>query len=112
MGHPIASQLHMRKVWTPPKSLWASRCCSRAVVLTQPAGWYVLYSGFCVRRPGQLQPDPNEETAALLRVLIHVIDNTTFGGDVPTIPQWSGPTHTIAQVEAIIYASLAVSPSP
>jgi len=57
----------------------------------------------------QLQPDPNEETAALLRVLIYKVDNTSFGGSVPPIPQWSGPPHTIVQVQAILYASLATS---
>ena len=58
----------------------------------------------------ELQPDPNEETAALLRVLIYKIDNTTFGNNVPTIPpQWTGPPHTIVQVQALLYASLAAS---
>ena len=37
------------------------------------------------------------------------MDNTTFGGDVPTVPRWSGPPHTIIQVQAILYASLAAS---
>jgi len=50
-----------------------------------------------------------EETAALLRVLIHKIDNTTFGHNAPTIPQWNGPPHTIVQVQAMLYASLAAS---
>ena len=68
-----------------------------------------MTSAFIVQVGSQLQPDPNEETAALLRVLIHKIDNTTFSGDVPAIPQWSGPPHTIVRVEAILYASLAAS---
>ena len=66
-------------------------------------------SAFVIQVAFQLQPDPNEETAALLRVLIHKIDNTTFNGDVPTVPRWSGPPRTIVQVEAILYASLAAS---
>ena len=38
------------------------------------------------------------------------MDNTTFGGDVPTVPAgWSGPPRTIVQVQAILYASLAAS---
>ena len=37
------------------------------------------------------------------------MDNTTFGGDVPTVPLWSGPPRTIVQVQAILYASLAAS---
>ena len=37
------------------------------------------------------------------------MDNTTFGNDVPAVPQWSGPPRTIVQVQAILYASLAAS---
>jgi len=66
-------------------------------------------SAFIIQVQPQLQSDPNEETAALLRVLIYKIDNTTFGDDVPPIPQWSGPPRTIIQVQAILYASLAAS---
>jgi len=66
-------------------------------------------SAFAIQVHSQLQPDPNDETAALLRVLIYKIDNTTFGGDVPTLPQWAGPPRTIVQVEAVLYASLATS---
>ena len=66
-------------------------------------------SAFAIQVHSQLQPDPNDETAALLRVLIHKIDNTTFGDDVPVVPQWTGPPPTIVHVEAILYASLATS---
>ena len=66
-------------------------------------------SAFILDVQSQLQPDSGNETAALLRVLIHKIDNTTFGDNTPTIPQWSGPPHAIVQVQAILYASLAAS---
>jgi len=66
-------------------------------------------SAFIIQVQSQLQPDPNEETAALLRVLIYKIDNTTFGNNIPVVPQWSGPPHTIVQVQAILYASLSAS---
>ena len=68
-----------------------------------------MTSAFIIEVNSQLQPDPNEETAALLRVLIYKVDNTTFGDDVPSIPQWTGPTHMIVQVQAILFASLATS---
>ena len=68
-----------------------------------------MTSAFIIQVQPQLQSDPNEETAALLRVLIHKIDNTTFGTNVPTVPQWSGPPHMIVQVQAVLYASLAAS---
>ncbi|KAF9642699.1 hypothetical protein BDM02DRAFT_1973684 [Thelephora ganbajun] len=66
-------------------------------------------SAFIIQVQSQLQPDPNQETAALLRVLIHKIDNTTFGGDVPDLPRWTGPPRTITQVQSILYASLFAS---
>ena len=38
------------------------------------------------------------------------MNNTTFGKDIPTIPQpWIGPPRAIVQVQAILYASLAAS---
>ena len=48
-------------------------------------------------------------TAALLRVLLYKIDNTTFGSDAPTLPQWTGPPRTIVHVQTILFASLAAS---
>ena len=65
-------------------------------------------SAFIIEVNSDLKPDPNEETAALLRVLIYKIDNTTFN-DVPAIPQWLGPPRTTVQVQAILFASLAAS---
>ena len=68
-----------------------------------------MTSAFIIQVQPELQPNPNEETAALLRVLIYKIDNTTFGDDVPPVPQWTGPPHAIVRVQAILYASLAAS---
>jgi len=36
------------------------------------------------------------------------MDNTTFG-DVPTVLQWAGPPRMVVQVQAILFASLAMS---
>ena len=68
-----------------------------------------MTSAFIIEVDSQLKSDPGDETAALLRVLIYKIDNTTFGGDTPTLPQWDGPPHAIVQVQAILFASLAAS---
>ena len=68
-----------------------------------------MTSAFIIQVQPQLQSDPNEETAALLRVLIHKIDNTTFGGDVPALPQWAGPPRTVIDVQSMLYASLSAS---
>lgn len=66
-------------------------------------------SAFIVEVDSQLHPDSGEETAALLRVLIYKIDNTTFGNDVPSLPQWTGPPRTLVCVQAILFASLSAS---
>ncbi|KAF9780489.1 hypothetical protein BJ322DRAFT_295883 [Thelephora terrestris] len=66
-------------------------------------------STFITQVQPQLQPDSGDETAALLRLLIYKFDSSTFNGDTPTLPQWTGPPSTIVQVQAILYASLVVS---
>ena len=66
-------------------------------------------SAFIIQVDSQLKSDPGDETVALLRVLIHKIDNTTFGNDVPALPQWTGPSRTMVQVQAVLFASLAAS---
>ena len=69
-----------------------------------------MTSAFIIEVNSQLRPDPNEESAALLRVLIYKVDSTTFGDDIPPLPpRWTGPPHTTVQVQAILYASLAAS---
>ena len=66
-------------------------------------------SAFIIQVDSQLQPNSGDETAALLRILIYKIDNTTFGNDVPALPKWTGPSSTTVHVEAILFASLAAS---
>ena len=66
-------------------------------------------SAFIIQVDSQLQPDPGNETAALLRLILYKMDNTTFGSDVPTLPHWKGPPHTIVQVQTILFTSLAIS---
>jgi hypothetical protein len=37
------------------------------------------------------------------------MNNTAFGGDIPSLLQWAGPPHAMIQVQAMLYASLAAS---
>ena len=66
-------------------------------------------SAFIIEVNSELKPDPNDETAALLRVLLYKMDNTTFGNHVPPLPQWTGPPNAIVQVQAVLFTSLAAS---
>ena len=78
--------------------------------MSQAGLFSAVTSAFIVEVNSELQPDPNQETAALLRVILYNMNNTTFGKDIPTIPQpWTGPPRAIVQVQAILYASLAAS---
>lgn len=66
-------------------------------------------SGFVLNIQNAIQPDPNEETAALLRVLIYKVDNTTFGGQVPPLQAWNGPDRDIVICQTVLYTSLGIS---
>jgi hypothetical protein len=68
-----------------------------------------MASAFIIDINSKLQPNRNDETTALLRVLIHKIDNTTFGNDPPILPQWTGPPRTIVHVQTILFASHGIS---
>ena len=66
-----------------------------------------MISAFIIYVHPQLQKDPNEETADLLRVLLYKTDNTSFGGDVPEVPKWTGPPHTVVAALVLLYLGLA-----
>ena len=76
----------------------------------QQAGLFsAIITAFITRIDSQLKPDPGDETNALLRVLIYKIDNTTFGDDVPTLPQATGPPSITITAQNILFASLGVT---
>ena len=56
-----------------------------------------------------LQPDPADETNTLLRILIYKLDNTTFGGDIPSLGGWTGPLPSISTAQLILFLSLALT---
>ena len=80
-----------------------------ALTESQAGLFSAVTSAFIIEVHSHLQQDPNDVTAALLRVLLYKIDNTTFGNDPPALPQWTGPPRTIVHVQAILFASLAAS---
>ena len=78
--------------------------------ITLQAGLFsAVTSAFIIQVHSQL-PDPNEETAALLRLLIYTINNAALGGDIPTVPSPNPPLpQSIVQVQVLLYASLVTS---
>ena len=78
--------------------------------VSQAGLFSAVTSAFIIEVNSELQPDPNQESAALLHVILYNMNNTAFSNNIPTIPQpWTGPPPAIAQVQAIMYASLAAS---
>lgn len=78
--------------------------------VTFQAGLFsAVTSAFIIQVHTQL-PDPNEQTAALLRFLIYTINNTALGGDIPTVPPQSPPLpQSLVRVQILLYASLVTS---
>ena len=56
-----------------------------------------------------LSPNPNDTTNALLMILIHTIDNSTFPDSPLGIPQWNGPPYTVVCSLTLGYVSLSFS---
>jgi len=75
---------------------------SRACMLTWVSGRSVLCHHFRLHHPG-----PTDETTVLLRVMLYKMDDTTFGGDIPFLPRWTGAPRGIIHVQAMLYTSLA-----
>ncbi|KIJ53114.1 hypothetical protein M422DRAFT_155268, partial [Sphaerobolus stellatus SS14] len=69
-------------------------------------------STFLVQMEGNLQPDPNATTNALLAYL--VLQQSTNGTSPPAIVQmtlqpWTGPGNTVIWTQALAYLSLGLS---
>ena len=86
-----------------------SNFTERVLTSSQAGLFSAVASAFIILVDPQLKPDSGDETAALLRILIYKIDNTTFGNDVPTLPQWAGPPRAMVDVQTTLFVSLALS---
>ena len=66
-------------------------------------------SAFIIDVQSQLEPDPNETTAAYMQILIHAVNGSIF----PNVDQdpitWTGPPPGIITVQSLLYTSLATS---
>ena len=76
---------------------------------TQAGLFSAVSSAFIVDVQSKLEPDPNELTAAYMRVLIHAVNNSLFPDADPSTTTWTGPSFSIVTVQSLLYASLATS---
>ena len=66
-------------------------------------------SAFIIDVQSNLQPDPNEMTAAYMRILIHNMNNSLFPDADSNLVTWTGPPPEIITAQSLLYASLATS---
>ena len=66
-------------------------------------------SAFIVDVESKLQPDPNEMTAAYMRILIHAVNSSLFPDADPKSAAWTGPPPEMVIVQSLLYVSLATS---
>jgi len=66
-------------------------------------------SAFIIDVQSKLEPDPNDLTAAYMRILIHNVNNSLFPDADPNHTTWTNPPSEIVTVQSLLYASLATS---
>ena len=76
---------------------------------TQAGLFSTVSSAFIIDVQSKLEPDPNEVTAAYMRILIHTMNNSLFPDADPGSATWTGPPPEIVTVQSLLYASLATS---
>lgn len=79
------------------------------IVLIFSGLFSAVSTAFIVALQSELSPDEAQMTNALLKLLIHTLDNTTFNGQQPDLPQWNGPGATEIWIQCLMYASLSTS---
>ncbi|KAG6371911.1 hypothetical protein JVT61DRAFT_8920 [Boletus reticuloceps] len=66
-------------------------------------------ASFLISLRGTLQPNPSDTTNALLMMVVHSLDNSTFSGQTLEIPTWNGPTNSNVLAQALGYAALSAN---
>jgi hypothetical protein len=70
-----------------------------------------MAAAFIIYIHPQLETDQNEESADLLRVLLYTMNSTIFGGDVPEIPNSTGPRDGVVTALILLYLDLTLTMS-
>jgi hypothetical protein len=78
------------------------------LMLTQAGLFSAVNSAFIIQIQSDLQPNPNDITQALLRIIAHAVNGSLFSGDDLIVPQFEPPFEVVV-VESILYASLGAT---
>ncbi|KAJ6599827.1 hypothetical protein DFH09DRAFT_901780, partial [Mycena vulgaris] len=64
-------------------------------------------SAFIIQIQPEFQPDPNDTNQALMRLLIHTVNNSIFSGPDIIIPVSPAPSAPVVVAQSLLYASLS-----
>ncbi|KAF9245052.1 hypothetical protein BU15DRAFT_8464, partial [Melanogaster broomeanus] len=79
------------------------------IVLIFAGLFSAVSTSFIAGTQSNLSPNPSDTTNALLMMLIHTIDNSTFNGQDLGPPTWHGPGPSVVWTQTLMYASLSAS---
>ena len=88
----------------------ASSSCQPPHLLCQAGLFSAVSSAFVIDVHSNLQPDPNQQSAALLRAILLTLNQSAIPGESPTVPATQGgPASEIVTTTCLMYASLLIS---
>ncbi|KAF9222666.1 hypothetical protein BS17DRAFT_675401, partial [Gyrodon lividus] len=79
------------------------------IVLIFAGLFSAVSTSFIVGTGSSLSPNPSDTTNALLMILIHTINNSTFSGQDLELRPWHGPGSPVVWIQTLMYASLSAS---
>ena len=78
-------------------------------MFSQAGLFSAVSSAFVIDVHSNLQPDPNEQSVALLRAILLTLNQSAIPGETPTVPSQKDPSSEIVTVTCLMYASLLFS---
>ena len=80
------------------------------LTFSQAGLFSAVSSAFVIDVQPKLQPDPNEQSAAILRAILLTLNQSAIPGETPTVPPaQEDPPNEIVTVSGLMYASLLIS---
>ena len=84
--------------------------CQLPHLLPQAGLFSAVSSAFVIDVHSNLQPDPNERSAALLQAILLTLNQSAIPGETPTVPPiQEAPASEIVTTTCLMYASLLIS---
>ena len=85
-------------------------CFNLSNLILKAGLFSAISSAFVIDIHSKLQPDPNDQTAALLRAILLTLNQSAIPNEIPTVPPTQqNPAGEIVTITGLMYASLVIS---